>query len=337
MSIDIEDKTPYEKLDTSEEIDLSHNLENERIEAVLIKVNSTSSTFQIRVILAFCVFNFFIAVHSATFLFMFLSPTFLVESNSSQKTPTTSLESRDEFHACDKQYSVRVDFTSIASEFELYCTKAHVKRSAQGATLLLASIISLPFVMLQDRFGAKNIIVSCFLLMGIPGLVLMVFVEGPIAKIAAMVALWVVNDTAFMLTNVLINEYQVEPYRGASNVVTKVVYSIGAIVGTILTLYMPNYKQITAFHVIGNSLFIALLVFCLPHSVYYLLKQRKHSKLRETIVHMAKVNRLPMPTLQKILDNLDNVIRSTHSCFVTMQIKRLRSQSIQTKTACKNR
>ena len=231
MSNQIENKTPYEKIESFEEKDSALNLENERIEAVLIKVNSASSAFQIRAILAFCVFNFFIAVHSATFIFMFLSPTFLVDSDSSQKNSTTSAESRDELYACDKHYSVRVDFASIASEFELYCTRAHVKRSVQGATLLVASIVSLPFVMLQDRFGAKNIIVGCFLLMALPGFVLMVLVEGLTAKIAGMIALWVFNDAAFILTNVLLNEYLVEPFRGASNVVTKVIYSVGAIVG----------------------------------------------------------------------------------------------------------
>ena len=315
----------------------SSNLENERIEAVLIKVNATSSKFQIRTIFAFCVFNFFIAVHSATFLFMFLSPHFFAMNGSSQGTSSESVAVLNEIHACDKQHTIRVDFKSIVSEFELFCAKAHVKKLVQGVTLLVASIISLPFVMLQDRFGAKNIIVGCFILMALPGFVLMVLVDGLVAKVVGMIGLWVFNDTAFVLTNVLLNEYLVEPYRSISNVVSKVVYSVGAIMGTFMTLYLRDYKQITVLHFLGNAVFIGLLVCCLPHSAFFLLKQRKHTKLAETVVHIAKINRVPQPTLQTILGTLDRIIQSISVLHCNAKTSKQPRLSVPTKAVSGNR
>lgn len=65
----------------------AEDLDNQRIETVLTKVNSSSWVFQIRT-LAFFSFNFFnLGMHCYTFLFIFLSPGFVYRDQSGQCKP----------------------------------------------------------------------------------------------------------------------------------------------------------------------------------------------------------------------------------------------------------
>ena len=91
MSFDIEQSMPYKKLSEKLETSTTENtvvdLENLRIESVLVKVNSTSHKFQIRSLVGFCVYFFFMGIHTYTFLFMYISPKFFVTNKHGQGSP----------------------------------------------------------------------------------------------------------------------------------------------------------------------------------------------------------------------------------------------------------
>lgn len=95
MNNDIESKQKYCKLDNIDKPIVNNQenkkgFENERIETILIKINSSSGKFQIRVLFLFCLYNFFMGAHLNTFIFMFLSPKFFVKNQSNESKSNVS-------------------------------------------------------------------------------------------------------------------------------------------------------------------------------------------------------------------------------------------------------
>lgn len=78
----------YSKFEDSTKFDTirdkKQDFENIKIETVLIKINSLSSKFQIRVFTLFCLFFFSMGIHAYTFLFMFLSPKIFILNQDNQ-------------------------------------------------------------------------------------------------------------------------------------------------------------------------------------------------------------------------------------------------------------
>ena len=73
-----------ECLETTTDSTEAESLENERIETVLIKVNSSSSAFQVWIMATFYSFHFFLGLQAFTFLFMFISPDFFYHNKDGQ-------------------------------------------------------------------------------------------------------------------------------------------------------------------------------------------------------------------------------------------------------------
>lgn len=77
---------PYQKLKdetkiTNGEKTRNSNLENKRIETVLIKINSSSLKFQTQIFTIFYFIDILMGIHSYTITYMFLSPTFFIKSS----------------------------------------------------------------------------------------------------------------------------------------------------------------------------------------------------------------------------------------------------------------
>ena len=92
MSFDDLSDVPFQKLQEEHQTKADPTdakcLENERIEAVLIKLNSRSSAFQFRTMAMFYSFYFFLGLHSLTFPFMFILPDFFYRSQDGQGRPS---------------------------------------------------------------------------------------------------------------------------------------------------------------------------------------------------------------------------------------------------------
>lgn len=216
----------------------------------------------------------------------------------------------EEPHACSASFSTRADFTSITSQYSLYCSGGHVKENVQMITLFVASSLSFLFVVLQDRFGSKNMLTWSFFLVAVSGFVCVVFLDGLAFKVAGVTSLWGFCDILLSLVGVYSNELLVEPFRKFYNVLCRVMFSIGAIFGTFMTLYLRDYRQIAGLYMSGYVVFMGLLLFVLPHSPSFLLKQSKIRELKKTITRIARLNNLPPQKLQEALQNLDNIVQS---------------------------
>lgn len=95
MNFETNDTHPYKQfIDTSTFETRIEEIENERIETTLIKINSSSSKFQILTLIVFCLYTFFMGVHSFTFMFMYLSPKFFYQDEHGQSKSAFNLTSR---------------------------------------------------------------------------------------------------------------------------------------------------------------------------------------------------------------------------------------------------
>ena len=298
---DIQDETPLNQKETG-------TLEHQRIETVLIKVNSTSRAFQLRTFALFCVFNFFTCLQNATFLFMFVLPKFFVRGGSGRGKSDQDAPA-SEYDACQTEHSVDIFFRSVTTEFGLFCDQSHTKQFVQSLTLLIASTVSIVFVFLQSQFGSKDLIAVCFATMVVPGFICVQFVDGLAAKTAGITMLWVFNDATFSLISVFCNELFVEPFRNLSNVVSRFVYFAGGIFGTWMTLHLRDYRLIVLLFSAGYVAFVVMLLACFPRSPSFLLKQKRNAELARTIRRIARVNGYPEQSLPGVMDSVASIIR----------------------------
>lgn len=215
-----------------------------------------------------------------------------------------------EYLACDKEYSTEVVFNSITTEFALYCKQGHLKEFVQSITLLASSVISTVLMMLQDKLGSRKVMILTFLFMGVPGFLLIVFMDGLVFKVAGIVGLWVYGDVTLVLTSVFFNEQLVAPYRNISNVSGQIVSMIGALFGTMMTFYLTDYRQVIWLFFSGYIAFTIALFWIFPNSPSYLLKQMKTEELTEAITTIGKINCVTEEKLQATKIQLNKVIMS---------------------------
>lgn len=227
----------------------------------------------------------------------------------------------NELHACDNEYTTEILFNSITTEYDLYCNQGHVKEFMQAVTLFVSSIISSIILAFQNKFGSKNIMLLTFLFSALPGFVCMVFVDNLKAKAVGIIGLWIYHDVTFALTSVYFNELLVEPFRNISNAISRIAHSLGAIFGTLMTLYLTDYKLIVSLYFSGYVIFNVLLLFALTSSPSYLLKQNKMKDLTKAIIKIASVNRYPLNKLDDTLDNLDIIVASKENVRFNFKTK----------------
>ena len=215
-----------------------------------------------------------------------------------------------EFEACGKQYTTRVAFESISSQYSLFCTQAHSKELAEALTLFLSSLVSSVFIFMQSRFGSKHTIISAFAGIGVPGFACVVLIDRLVAKVTGIMLLWSYTDIMISLGPVYASELLVEPFRSVSNSVFRIMYVLGGIFGTWMTLHLRDYRLIVSLYFAGYLVINTLLLFALPQSPSYLLKQKQAAKLAQTVTRIAVINRFAEDRLGAVLANLERIVES---------------------------
>ena len=198
----------------------------------------------------------------------------------------------------------------MTSEYSLYCSQGHLKEFVQALTLFAASVTSSVIMMFQNRFGSKHILLFMFACIALPGFVCVMLVEGLAFKIAGITGLWAYLDLTLAITPVYANELLVEPFRNVSNSGFRIAFSIGAFFGTLMTVFLPRYKHIVCLYFSGHLVNNLLLLFWLPRSPSYLLKQNKTRELTQTVAEIASVSGFPGERLGAVLAKLDSIVRS---------------------------
>lgn len=214
----------------------------------------------------------------------------------------------DEFEACKMDYFTEVTFESVVTEYSLFCQKGHLKEIMQSVTLFVSSIVSSIFIMLQDRYGSKNILIWTFFGVALPGFVCVVFIDGSVSKILGISCLWTFMDIIAILASILKNELLVQPYRGHSNVLSRISLCVGSLLTVFLTLHLRHYKYMVTLFFVGYLAYMPLMIWGLPHSPSYLLKQKKYAELKNAVVKIARINDYPDQKLQSTLCSIDNII-----------------------------
>lgn len=218
-----------------------------------------------------------------------------------------------EFEACDKNFKTEIMFNSVTSEYSLYCNEGHWKEFMQALTVFASSIISSVILMFQNKLGSRTAMVFAYFFTGLTGFFCLVFVDNLAAKCVGMTGLWIYHDVTFTLTPVFFNELLVEPFRNISNAIARIAHSLGAIFGTLMTFYLTDYKHIVCLYFFGYTVYNLMLMFALPSSPSFLLKQNKSDRLVAAIERMADVNGLPAQQLQPALASLDSIVASNPS------------------------
>ena len=69
-------------------------------------------------------------------------------------------------------------------------------------------------------------------------------IDSVAAKTAGVSALWAFGNVSFALANVYLNELLVGAFRTMSNVLSRISFCSGGLLGTLMTLYLADYRLI---------------------------------------------------------------------------------------------
>ena len=164
--------------------------------------------------------------------------------------------------------------------------------------------------MFQNRLGSKHILLLTFAFFTVPGLICTVLVDGLIAKVTGIMLLWVYGDVALSLASVFANELLGEPFRNVSNSAFRIVHGLGGAFGTWMTFHLRDYRLIVGLFCAGYLVYNILLLFTLPQSPSFLLKQKRIAQLRLTITQIAVLNRIPEEQQRAVQVNLESIVQS---------------------------
>lgn len=285
--------------------------ETSKIEAILVRVNSDSPKFQLKVLCTVCLFSFFMGFHAFTFVFMFFSPHFFSAGHLSlgnsvnMPQPAVRLE---ETRACAGDFSTKAWFWSLTSAHRLYCGRSHLKKLFEGFILFGFSFLAMLLISLQDKFGSKRMVVSGFFLVALPGSFLILGVQGLLPSVLGLLLVWGYINASFSLLMLLSNELLVNPLRNSSNMIYRIVYCLGGFCGTFLVSYLTDYRWIVSAYSAGFGVFTCLLACLVPDSPSFLLKHKRNASLEQTIARIADCNGLSPGRAQPILELLQKTI-----------------------------
>lgn len=212
-----------------------------------------------------------------------------------------------ESSACGRDFETKVVFTSIISEHGLYCSQGHVKQAIQTMVLLGGSVLSVALVSLQGQFGTKNVWM-CSYVLGLASYILVMGCDGLALQVLGVIGLWGYMDIVFSISLVFFNELFVSPFRNVSNVISRIAYASGALLGTLATSYLADYREIISLYFGLHSVFMCMLIWLIPESPSYLLKRRKHARLQKVVLGIARINKYPPRQVELVRANLGRII-----------------------------
>ena len=214
-----------------------------------------------------------------------------------------------ESRACSGAYTTKVWFHSITSEFFLYCGNSYSTESLETVIFFVSSILLIIFMLLQNKFGSKNIIVSSFCLLALPGFICLTLVDNLELKTVGFSFLWAFVDILTSVSMIYSNELLVNPLRNISNIIYQMNYYIGGLITTFLSSYITHYKYLSLTYFVGYSICILIVAFFVPRSPSYLLKQKKNDELKTILAKISKVNNLPPEDFEMVQINLNSIFQ----------------------------
>lgn len=173
--------------------------------------------------------------------------------------------------------------------------------------LFSSSILSLFVIALQGQIGSKKCWIVGFIL-ALLSYFLLVFGNGLIPEVIGFIGLWAYTDIVYSVSLVYFNELLVNPYRNFSNVICRFGHASGALFGTFMTGYLSDYKSIISLYFAFHCVYIFMLVWMIPESPSFLLKQNKHAQLEKVIVKISQINNYPPQELTSVKENLVKII-----------------------------
>ena len=216
----------------------------------------------------------------------------------------------EEHEACQSKYRTSTWFVSITTQFQLYCEKGYLKSLFESLTVFGFSFLAMVLMSFQDKYGYKKMTIYGFVFATFPGCILVVFIGNLHLKVLGLILVWGYINASFNLMTLLSNELLVNPLRNFSNVIGRLAYCSGGYLGTFLVGHFTDYRYIVSLYFAGFLSFTLLLVYLVPDSPSFLLKQKRNNELRSTVTQIAHSNGLSGDKLAAMLDQLDSVIES---------------------------
>lgn len=174
--------------------------------------------------------------------------------------------------------------------------------------------------MVQDSFGRKKItaFTVTFLILGF---IFLIFFESLLMQIFALMLIWGYKEIVYSILYVHSNELLVNPFRKHSTNFYTVIACLGGIMANFLTYYIDNYKDMYIIFFVGFLIY-TILVFFLPESPSFLLKNSKTTELKKVILDIADTNRLPVEKISSVMSDLECVIESNFNLVLISKMKK---------------
>ena len=173
--------------------------------------------------------------------------------------------------------------------------------------MAIASVLAIGISVCQDFFGRRRLLVLSFVL-AVSGFSCVFWGTSLVVSLAGLILLWSYVDVASITVIVLSNELIVNPVRKYVHNCFSMVTCFGGVLGNFLTHYFTSYQSLMAVIFSSYLLGFLLVIFLIPESPSFLLKQHKHEQLKEVIKGIASTNGLSQTDIDQALDDLDSVI-----------------------------
>lgn len=236
-----------------------------------------------------------------------------------------------ELEACKSGlFEPNIDFMSLTAENSFYCDRYYLKEWGIFTVLFSGCIISFIFVLLEDVFGKKRILLTSFFLFFFSGIFIFL-IKSVYFKFAGFALLWAINQIFDITLLMLVNELTVGKKRLFANVfLTSMIY-ISGLFGNLLTVYLKSYKNLYLLIFAGYLISYILLALLIPNSPLLMFNLRKFDEYRNSINYICDVNNLASNKKEKINFMIDNLIESKYT-FCTKIIDQKHSEIQPNKT-----
>lgn len=175
---------------------------------------------------------------------------------------------------------------------------------SSGVVLVLSSF--------QDSFGRKLLIVLVFIF-AVVGIACVFWGNSLWVAVAGMILLWSFVEVTYVPAIVLSNELLVNPVRKYAQNFFSMLSVIGGVLSNFLTHYFDTYQSFMMMIFVCHLAGLFLILFLLPESPSFLLKQLKYGKLKQVMTEISKFSGLAPAGIEQVLSEVDSVIE----CNVT--------------------
>ena len=176
-------------------------------------------------------------------------------------------------------------------DFNLYCDRGYLKELCEFLLMAIASIMTIGLSMFQDLFGRRRLLVLSFIL-AVSGFLCVFWGTSLVVSLVGLILLWSYVEVAYIIVIVLSNKLIVNPVRKYVHNCFSIVLYFGGVSGNFLTHYFTSYQSLMTVIFSSYLLGFLLVIFLIPESPSFLLKQHKHKQLKHVIKGIASTNGL---------------------------------------------